>query len=261
MNATFVHAFRGEWLKKKRSFVSWLVVSGAFFTPAIVIVARLVRQDGLPRLYADPAFWSTLWKNVWESMALFFLPMCAILIVSLITQIEFRNNAWKQVHALPIGRSTIYFSKYLVVLLMMAGLFVLFNFGIYLSAIVPWLLVGSMPYPHAEVPIGTFLRENGLYFVDCLPIVAAQYAMSMRLRNFMVPIGVGFLTWVGALGALPWKFAYVIPYTYTLLNYLKNDATGKAAIPEVNFHWLAIAWFIVFTVIGYVLFAWRAEKG
>jgi hypothetical protein len=194
-------------------------------------------------------------------MALFFLPMCAILIVSLITQIEFRNNTWKHLHDLPLGRPTIYFSKYLVVLLMMLGLFVLFNIGIYLSAVVPWLLVGDMPYPQADMPIRIFLRENGLYFVDCLPIVAAQYAMSMRLRNFMLPIGVGFLTWVGALGALPWKYAYVIPYSYTLLNYLKNESTGKAAIPDVNFHWLAVAWFFVFSAIGYALFAGRAEKG
>ena len=261
MNMTFLNAFRGEWLKKKRSFVSWLVIAGALFTPAIVIVARLVRQGALPQLYADAAFWNTLWKNAWESMALFFLPMCAILIVSLVTQIETRNNAWKQVHALPLGRATIYFSKYLVVLLMMLTLFVLFNIGIYLSAIVPWLLVGGMPYPQGEMPVSLFLRENALYFVDCLPIVAAQYAMSMRLRNFMVPIVVGFLTWVGALGALPWKYAYAIPYTYTLLNYLKNDSTGKAAIPDLNFHWLAVVWFVAFTAIGYALFAWRDEKG
>ena len=35
MSSTFVHAFQGEWLKKKRSLASWLVIAGSFFTPAI----------------------------------------------------------------------------------------------------------------------------------------------------------------------------------------------------------------------------------
>ena len=29
----FIHCFQAEWLKKKRSLASWLVVIGAFFTP------------------------------------------------------------------------------------------------------------------------------------------------------------------------------------------------------------------------------------
>ena len=67
------------------------------------------------------------------------------------------------------------------------------------------------------------MREDLLYLVDCLPIVAAQYLISLRYKNFLVPVGIGFLSWVGALAALPWKHAYGIPYTYCILNYLKDQ--------------------------------------
>lgn len=261
MSATFLHAFQGEWLKRKRSLVTWLVAAGAFFTPMIVLVARLVHYERLPKIYAQVDFWNDTWKSAWESMALFFLPMFAILVASLLTQIEFRNNAWKQVHALPLGLPTIYFSKFLVVLLTLAGFFVLFNVGIYASVVVPWLLVPGVAYPSSPMPVALFLRENGLYFIDCLPIAAMQYAMCMRFRNFLPPVGIGFLAWVGALGSLPWKYAYVIPYTYTTLNYLKTDSTGKAAIPPEHFHWLAIGYFIAITAVGYGLFARRSERG
>jgi lantibiotic transport system permease protein len=261
MSAVFVHAFQGEWLKKKRSLAWWLVIVGGFFTPAVVIVARLVRHASLPEIYASDAFWTQLWTNSWESMALFFLPMGAILATSLIAQIEYRNNAWKQVHALPLNLATIYFSKFAVVLVMMVQFFILFNLGVYLSAVVPYLLIGGVGYPKAPLPYAFFLRENLLYFVDCLPIVALQYLLSLRFKNFLVAIGFGFMTWVAALASLSWKYGFVIPYTYGMLNYLKDNPGGKAVIPDVDIHSLAIGYFVLFTVLGFLLFVTKAEKG
>ncbi len=231
------------------------------FTPAIVIAARLVRQRQLPEIYSADGFWLQLWISSWESMAIFFLPIGAILATSLVAQIEFKNNTWKQVHALPLSLGTIYFAKLAVVIAMMVQFFVLFNVAIYLSAVIPWLLVPGVPYPHGPIPFRHFLREDLLFFLDCLPIVGAQYLLSVRFKNFLVPVGVGFLAWVGALAALPWKFGYVIPYTYCMLNYLKNSPQGKAIIPDVNFHLLALGYFCLFAMLGFGLFATKSEKG
>ncbi|GAA0704612.1 hypothetical protein GCM10009105_01570 [Dokdonella soli] len=261
MAIDFIHALQSEWLKKKRSLASWLILTGAFFTPAIVIVARLVNHDKLRQLYSTDGFWTLLWRNSWESMAIFFLPMAAVLATSLITQIEYKNNAWKQVHTLPLSPTTIFFSKLAVILLMMVQFFVLFNLGIYLSAVVPYLLIGNVPYPTAHAPLASFLVQNMLYFVDCLPIVAAQYLLSLRFKNFLVPIGFGFLTWVGALAALSWKFGYVIPYSYSMLTYLKDNPAGRAIVPAFDVHWLAIGYFVLFIVVGYGLFVTKAQKG
>ena len=261
MNMTFVHAFQSEWLKKKRSLASWLIVVGSLFTPLIVIVARLLNHGRLNDIYAANDFWTQLWKNSWESMAIFFLPMAAILATSLITQIEYKNNAWKQVHTLPLGMTTIFFSKLGVILLMLMQFFVLFNLGTYLSAMIPYALVGGVPYPHAPLPISIFVYDNVLYFVDCLPIVALQYLLSLQFKNFLVSVGIGFLAWVGALAALSWKFGYIIPYTYSMLNYLKDNTAGKAIIPDVDIHAYALGYFLLFTIIGYCLFLTKAEKG
>ena len=40
MSARTSSALQSERLKRKRSFATWLVVAGAFFTPAIVVVIR-----------------------------------------------------------------------------------------------------------------------------------------------------------------------------------------------------------------------------
>ena len=261
MSAAFVYALQGEWMKKKRSLASWVVIAGSFFTPCIVIFVRLLQHDGLRERYAGAGFWTQLWRSSWESMAIFFLPIVCVLAASLVAQLEFKNNAWKQLHALPLSLPAIYFSKFAVVVLMMLQFFMLFNVAIYLSAVIPGIAIGGVAYPQAPIPFGLFLKENFLYFVDCLPIVAAQYAISVRYSNFLVPVGVGFLAWIGALAALPWKMVYLIPYSYSMLDYLKNDPSGKAAVPAFEFHWLAMAWFVFFTAAGYWFFAARPAKG
>jgi lantibiotic transport system permease protein len=261
MTLSILHSFQSEWLKKKRSLATWLVVIGGFFTPAIIILARLVQHDKLQAVYSSADFWTQLWKNSWESMAIFLLPLGVILATSLITQIEYKNNTWKQLHTLPLSLTTIFISKLAVIIVMMFQFFLLFNIGIYLSAVVPWLLISGVPYPKAPLPYMVFLRENMFYFIDCLPIVALQYLISLRFKNFLVPVGLGFLFWIGALSALTWKYGFVIPYTYGMYNYLKDRPGGKVVMPAADIHSLAIGFFVVIILVSYVLYITKKEKG
>ena len=95
MTIPFVLSFQSEWLKTKRSLALWIVIIGGFFTPAIVTVARIIQYKTLPSVYSSDDFWKLLWQNSWESMAIFLLPLGVILTTSLITQIEYKNNTWK----------------------------------------------------------------------------------------------------------------------------------------------------------------------
>ena len=249
----FLHSFQGEWLKRKRSLASWIVVIGGFFTPTIIIIARLVNYEQLAALYAKADFWTSLWQSSWESMAIFLLPLGVVLSTSLITQIEYKNNSWKQLHTVPLNFSTIFFTKLLVIIAMLLQFFILFNIGIYLSAVIPWLLGSGVAYPAATFPYKYFLQENALYFIDCLPILALQYLLGLQYKNFLVPVGTGFILWVGALAALSWKYGYLVPYTYCMYNHLKTAAPGKAAIPALNIHYMAVFYFILFTAASFII--------
>ena len=261
MAIAFIHSFQSEWLKKRRSLASWIVIAGAFFTPVIIIIARLVQHDTLNQLYAADNFWKALWKSSWESMAIFLLPLGIILFTSLITQIEYKNNAWKQLHTLPLKFTTIFLAKLSVVLIMVLQFFILFNIGIYLSAVIPYALISGVPYPKPPIPFTSFLKEDALFFIDCLPIIALQYLLSLRFKNFLVPLGIGFILWIGAIASLSWKFGYVLPYTYCSFNYLKDSTGGKAVTPAMNIHYLAIGYFMVFTILSYILYITKKEKG
>ena len=261
MNNNFIHSFQSEWLKKKRSLASWIVIIGGFFTPVIIIIARLAQHNKLVPIYTDTNFWKLLWKNSWESMAIFLLPLGVILSTSLITQIEYKNNTWKQLHTLPLKLTTIFFTKLSVILIMILQFFILFNIGIYLSALIPYLLIRGIPYPKTPIPFNFFLKENILYFIDCLPIIALQYLLSLKFKNFLVSVGIGFVLWVGALASLSWKFGYIIPYTYCSFNYLKDSTGGRVILPPMNIHYLAMGYFAIFTIASYILYIMKREKG
>lgn len=58
-------------------------------------------------------------RHIFSGMAIdgsFLLPMGLILATSLITQMEFRNNTWKQLHTTPQKYSTIFTAKFIVII-------------------------------------------------------------------------------------------------------------------------------------------------
>jgi hypothetical protein len=258
---TFINSFQSEWLKKKRSLASWLVVAGAFFTPAIILLSRIKNADKLSALYAADDFWQKLWNQTWESMAVFLLPIGIILAAGLITQIEYKNNSWKQLHTTPQRFTTIFFAKFLVIFVMLVEVFVLFNVGIYLSAVVPSMLFSSVPYPSAPIPYMDFLRGNINFFLDCLPVLALQYLISLQFKNFLVPVGAGFALWFSGIGMLAWEYSYILPYNHATIDFLIGSAQFKREIPPVNIQLLAVVYFVVIMAASYVLYVTKKEKG
>lgn len=254
----FLRCFQSEWLKTRRSLSSWLVIIGALFTPTIVTVARLVKHQSLRVESISPKFWESLWTSSWESMAIFLLPLGIILAASLVTQIEYKNNTWKQLHTTPQSFTTIFFSKLAVITVMLVEFFVIFNIGFYLSGIIPCLLVPGVSFPAESVPYLFFLKENLRYFADCLPILGLEYLLSLQFSNFLVPVGGGIAIWIFSLSLLNWKYGYIFPYVYCALHYV---AGRGRYVPPVNIHPLAVGYFILFTIISYILYLTKKQKG
>jgi hypothetical protein len=239
---TLVSSFQAEWLKRKRSLASWLVLVGAFFTPAIILASRIKNHAALSALYVSEDFWRRSWMQAWESMEVFLLPIGIILATGLIAQIEYKNNTWKQLHTTPQGFTTIFAAKLLVVLLMLVEVFALFNVGVYLSAVIPALPFGGLPYPTAPIPFKEFWAGNVNFFVDCLPIVALQYLLSLQFRNFL-------------------EYSYLFPYNHGAINFLTASGHFAGRKLPVGIELLALGYAAAFTIAGWALYVTRGEKG
>ncbi|RYD76421.1 MAG: hypothetical protein EOP53_14710 [Sphingobacteriales bacterium] len=254
----FINCFSSEWIKKRRSFADWLVWIGAFFIPVINTIIFLVYPSQLSKLHTAPDFWKAIYYRSWETMSVMLLPMGLVLAVSLITQIEFKNNTWKQLHTMPVSFTNIFFSKLAVIFLMLLQLIFLFNIGLCLSAVIPSLLNSSIPFPSYKIPVQFFIAENGKFFVVCLPLIALQYLLSLQFKNFLIPIGAGLALVIGGLIAISWKYVYLIPSSYTALHYFQS--IGKR-LPQHNILQWSVGYFVLFIILAYILYLFKKEKG
>jgi hypothetical protein len=251
--------FQSEWLKTRRSLASWLVIIGGLFTPVIIFLIRIRRPHELPPIYQSPNFWQTVWNQSWESMAMFMFPMGIIMATGLITQLEFKNNAWKQLHTTPQRLTTIYGMKLFIVLVMLTQVFIAFNVFMYLFSVLPVALVRDVRYPTAHLDWLLFLRGNFSYFIDCLPIVGLQFLLGMHFKNFLVPFGLGFLLWIASLTGMTWEYNYILPYSYSMQDFLVN--TGRKIPVNADIHVFAAIYFVVFVAVGYGMYIGKNEKG
>lgn len=247
----FFKNLQAEWIKTKRSASNWLSLIGGFFIPIIMTIVffytdKTINDDGL-------FGWQKLYNNSWQNMAIFLLPMGMILAGSLITQIENKNNTWKQVHATPQSYTNIFFSKFTVIILMTVKFFIYFNIGILLSAIIPTIfLEGGLPnqtYPYWDV-----LKLNGKVFIACMPILAFQYFLSLRFKNFIVPIGIGFVMLIGTMIGFAWKYIYFSPFSFTMYTVIPKKTWFTPSV-------YALISFVIITSISYFIYLRKRDKG
>lgn len=256
----FLETIQSEWMKTRRSTAALLVVTGALFIPSIIIFMRFIQREKLAAIYQSTSFWQNHFFKNWQTMAFLLLPLGVILCVSLITQLEYRNNCWKQLHTTPQSFSAIFFAKLTVILLMLVQFFILFNIGIYISAVVPLLFSKEAVYPLEAIPWSALLLANAKFFIACLPVLAIQYLLSLLLKNFMLPLGAGIVLMIASTFAIQWQYGYMIPFTYTGYTYLLSTSSGLAIRIPVNILLMSVIMFTAFTLIGYWLYSNKKDK-
>lgn len=249
----FFRSFFSELLKIKRSSVFWLCVVGALVLP-VVFTLRNIMAGFHINLSLKADVWMVQYAKIAQPFTAFIMPMGMILLGSLITQIEYRNNNWKQVHCTPQKYATIFFAKYAVLLMLMVFTFLLLNIAIYLFIITPTLILdGQMPT--APMPLGSFATESVKCFIVGLPIIGLQYLISLRFRSFLIPIGVGFALFVFSLLTMGSNISVASPYSYSF--YYVNGQ-----MPDLGhvYYFICILLFIGLSVINYLLYSLKKDK-
>jgi hypothetical protein len=254
---TYINSLLSEWQKTRKSAASWLVLIGGLFVPTILIIVQSFYPEEFSPAVLGENYWNSLFRHSWESTAILLLPVGVILATSMITQLEFRNNTWKQVFTTPQRFSTLFFSKLTVVIVMMIEFFIINLLGLFAAAYLPglWSSAGYPPSP----PLMSIAQYNMLFFVASLPLLAWQFMISMRFRNFLVSIGVGIGLVMGSLFAFSWKYGYQFPFAHTGLVYAK--LSGQNRTPDgIELWMLSLIWFVVITIIHYILYIAQKER-
>lgn len=261
MAAKLIYSIQSEWIKLRRSTALVLMLVGGLLMPFVLGLMHLLFIKKLGRTYFAPNFWLRWYLDGWEPMARFLLPMAIVLITSLTAQLEYRNNAWKQVHTTPQSLTTVFLAKLVVNVLMVLQILIIFQLGMYLAGSLPIWFYSNIHPPQEVFPFNKLLSIGFFFYILALPMIALQYLLSIYFKNYILPLVVGILILLASITALPWEYAYLLPYNYGAL-YIKQlfAKTAEVNSSPLN-HYLALGYFVLFSVLAYYLYITKKEKG
>ena len=250
-------SFRSELLKTKRTSIWYACVLIALVVPVIIILDDYDTKEDISRLAAGP--WQRVYQLGGQMLNILLLPLFVVLTCTLLPQLEYRNNTWKQVLASPQTYGQLFLAKLAVPLLMLLLFLLLFNCLLLLATV----LLGTMhPGIHlANHPIdwNAVLRFNGQTVGAILGVLGFQFWMGLRSRSFLLPIGLGVGLWIlSAMLAFEYKWAHAdkFPFAFPFLSVYPKFA---AKVPAML--WYSAGYFLLFLVLAFVDFRFRKPRG
>jgi hypothetical protein len=241
---------RSEILKTKRTASFYLTIIAACFGPLVSMLDIMI-GEGISANDRNVIF-NNLFVEKFQMTGLLAYPIFLILICTLLPQIEYKNNAWKQVLISPKSKAEIYLSKFINIQLLILAFFVINFLLMYVCAVFlhlkePSLHVLSQPLNFYEI---IKLRINT--YVVLLGLCAIQFWLGLRFKNFIIPIGIGIgCYFAGTILLMQLGKSLILYLPYTIFFY-----TG---LPEFNSevnaaNWYSLGYTVVFLAIGFLDF-------
>lgn len=254
--ASFVINTRVELWKCRKSAAYWISIIGSAFIPLVLLISYLARPDiFIKELGPNP--WKAHMMAALQPAAAFLLPMYTILVTSLVVQIEYRNNTWKQVYASPRSFADIYFSKFLVVHLLIISCFLLFNMFLVLSGYIANIFRPGYSFFASAVPWDTLFLITAKLYISLLAVTAIQYCISLRLRNNIAPVGIGLALLITGIMAMQWDKIIYYPYAYTAVTFFKDGASKPMGVQGMY----SMIWMAAILALSFWDTIHRREKG
>jgi hypothetical protein len=226
-----ITTLRSEMLKTKRTASFYFALFGALPVPIIFLLNLLTGGSDIEAIRNDSL--NSMFAVGLERNGLLFFPVFVILVCTLLPQIEYRNNTWKQVFASPQTKWNVFLAKFLTINLLII-VFLLASLLFMLMVIVvthfahPTLHLLNQPFDAA----GLLIRTANTY-VTMLAVCAFQFWLGLRFRNFIVPTAVGFALWfTGMMLSFEFKSDLVnfFPYSFQTLPFIADFQSKMSQI-------------------------------
>lgn len=254
-----ITSFRSELTKTPRSS-TWLLTLLAAALVALLMGSAYDADsaEDLKMLSGDP--WNVFFAQGRQISNLVFLPLFIVVVCTLLPQIEYRNNTWKQVLTSPQPLWQVYLARFLLVQVLLVTYLVAFLVLLGASALVVNALYPKFEFLHYSLDVRAVAVATARTWVSVLALSAFQFWLGLRFKSFFVPVGIGFLMWVAGAyicfevskGIYADKFFYAYP----VLAAFKSKAH---LMPFVM--WSSVGYTALFLVLGYLDFKFRKVKG
>ena len=244
---------RSEILKTKRTASFYLTLIGAALVPAIFLLNVLLDENGMDSTRKDPL--NNIFKLLSEMNGVAFFPWFIILICTLLPQIEYRNNTWKQVCASPQTKANIFIARFLNIHLLILIFLAATHLIMFLSIVAANLLKPGLDFFKNPLDGSTVLINAANAYIIMLAVCAIQFWIGLRFKNFIAPIGIGLALWLtGTMMALEYKssLANYFPYSFQAF---PLSSTLKPLLSQIA--WTSLGYAFLFLIVGFLDFKRR----
>lgn len=146
----------------------------------------------------------SLWSQVGLLYGEFFLPVLVAILCSYVWRLEHLGKNWNMIMVAPVSGGCIFFAKWIVVAVML-GIVQLFFVALYVAGGL-WAGIGDgLPGELA----GWLFRG----WIASLTIATLQLALSMGIRSFAVPVGIGLCAAFAGLGMYVMHLGMFFPHS------------------------------------------------
>jgi lantibiotic transport system permease protein len=248
-------SLRSELLKTKRTVSLYLCGIAAALIPTIFLL-DFSFETLEPETLKDP--WNAFFIGGLSGFSFIILPMYVILTCTLLPQLEYRNNTWKQVLVSPQPKFYFFISKFLTIHFFILLLLLFFTLLMLSTAGVAQLIRPDVVLYSDKSNWNKFFNKMGNVYLSILALSAIQFWMGTKFKNFIVPVGVGFALWM--LGTIllfefKWVHADMFPYTFPTLNVFPANKISNSMIG-----WYSFGYMVLFVGLGYWDFSRKRIK-
>lgn len=254
---TLLTSLHTEILKTKRTASFYLSLIAAAFGPFFSILDIFIGEG----ISANDrgVMLNKLFIDKFEMTGVLTMPLFIILICTLLQQIEYKNNTWKQVLTAPQSRASIFIAKFLnLQLLIVLFLVANFCFMCLSAAILNFKDPSLHLFSQSLDGYGVLAARLNSYMV-LLAMCCIQFWLGLRFKNFIIPMAIGLACWfAGSLLVLSMKSAAgaYFPYSFHVYTALPD------LLPQLNhIRWASFAYAVLFLGIGFWDFSRRRMIG
>ena len=248
-------SFRSEILKTKRTASLYLAVIAAAIVPVIFLLD--VSFDGVSAPNRkDPL--NAFFREGFIMTGVLIFPMFVMLICTLLPQIEYRNNTWKQLFASPQTMATVFFAKFLNVHLLILTYLVSYNVFMTLAIVAVHFIDPSLHLLNQPFEGDVMLTKNINSYVGILALSTIQFWIGFHFRNFIIPIAIGIALWfIGSVMLLDFNSSVADFFPYSYLGFTIFPKYNSQ-VPNVLLR--SIGYALVFLAIAFLDFKRRRMK-
>lgn len=237
-----MNALSIELRKEKRTGVIPVLLAVGILGAAYAFVNFMVRKDTLLNLPLDPM--DVLLTQLYGMIMI--LNLFGIVVAAcMVYNMEFKGNAIKKMHMLPMSVPGMYLCKFLILTFMLLVAAALQNLAL--------ARIGMTDLPQGTFEMGTLVRFAAYSFISSMPVLSFMLLISSRFENMWIPLGIGVAGFLSGMALASSELSLLMVNPFVVM---MKPAVAMSAQPDMIVIVVSLVETLLFLAVG----LWMAKS-